>query len=107
MHRLLRHASGVQLLRQRLYQAAAGCEDCNDADYPRVDPALCLALGKEHGGRACQSGLCRFENAILVTRDGINKIDYVFIFGGSITSQFRYYQVDYLSPKSFGGLRCA
>ncbi len=107
MHRLLRHASGMQLLRQRLYQAAAGCEDCNDADYPRVDPALCLALGKEHGGRACQSGLCRFENAILVTRDGINKIDYVFIFGGSITSQFRYYQVDYLSPKSFGGLRCA
>ncbi len=105
MHRLLRYASGVQLLRQRLYQAA-GCEDCNDADYPRVDPALCWALGKEHGGGACQSGLCRFENAILATRDGINKIDYVFIFGGSITNQFRYYQVDFLFPKSFGGLRC-
>jgi hypothetical protein len=96
MHRLLRYASGLQLLRQRVYQAA-GCEECNDADYPRVAPALCLAPVKEDDGGACQSGLCPFENAILATKDGINKIDYVFIFGGSMTNQFRYYQVDYLS----------
>jgi hypothetical protein len=75
MHRLLRHASGLQLLRQRVCQAAAGCEECNDADYPRVAPALCLALVKEHDGGACQSGLCRFENAILATRDGINALE--------------------------------
>jgi len=38
----------LQLLRQRVYQVAAGYEDCNDADDLRVDPALRLALGKEH-----------------------------------------------------------
>ncbi len=27
----------LQLLRQRVYQVAAGYEDCNDADHPRVD----------------------------------------------------------------------
>jgi len=58
-----------------------------------------LALGKEHDGGASQSGLCRFENAIVATKDGITKIDYVFMFGGSMTNQFRYYQVDYLFRK--------
>ena len=38
----------VQLVRQRVYQIAAGYEDCNDADYLRIDPALRLALGKDH-----------------------------------------------------------
>jgi hypothetical protein len=61
--------SSLQLLRQRVYQVATGYEDCNDADYLRVDPALRLALGKEHDGGACQSGLCRFENDILVTEN--------------------------------------
>jgi hypothetical protein len=61
----------LQLLRRRVYQVAAGYEDCNDADYLRVDPALRLALGKEHDSGACQSGLCRFENDILATEDGI------------------------------------
>ncbi len=28
----------LQLLRQRVYQVAAGYEDCNDADHLRVDP---------------------------------------------------------------------
>ena len=36
-----------QMIRQRVYQIAAGYEDCNDADYFRVDPALRLAIGKE------------------------------------------------------------
>jgi hypothetical protein len=38
----------VQMVRQRIYQIAAGYEDCNDADYLRIDPALRLALGKDH-----------------------------------------------------------
>ena len=40
----------VQMVRQRVYQIAAGYEDCNDADYLRIDPALRLALGKDHQG---------------------------------------------------------
>jgi hypothetical protein len=32
----------VQMVRQRVYQIAAGYEDCNDADYLRIDPALRL-----------------------------------------------------------------
>ena len=30
----------VQMVRQRVYQIAAGYEDCNDADFLRIDPAL-------------------------------------------------------------------
>ena len=48
----------LQLLSQRVYQVAAGYEDCNDADHLRVDPALRLALGKEHESGAGQSALC-------------------------------------------------
>jgi len=29
----------VQMVRQRVYQIAAGYEDCNNADFPRLDPA--------------------------------------------------------------------
>ncbi len=53
----------LQLLRQRVYQVAAGY----DANHLRVDPALRLALGKEHESGACESGLSRFENNILAT----------------------------------------
>jgi hypothetical protein len=42
----------LQLLGQRVYQVAAGYEDCNDANHLRVDPALRLALGKEHESEA-------------------------------------------------------
>jgi hypothetical protein len=38
----------IQMNRQRVYQIAAGDEDCNDADHLRIDPALRLALGKGH-----------------------------------------------------------
>ncbi len=37
----------VQMIRQRIYQMAAGYEDCNDADFLRVDPALRLSLDKD------------------------------------------------------------
>lgn len=36
----------IQMVRQRVYQIAAGYEDCNDADFLRIDPALRLTLGK-------------------------------------------------------------
>ena len=37
----------IQIIRQRVYPIAAGYEDCNDADFLRIDPALRLALGKD------------------------------------------------------------
>ncbi len=71
--RSVRHAdhSLLQLLRQRVPQVAAGYEDCNDANHLRVDPALRLALGKVHECGAGQSALCRFENNILATGEGL------------------------------------
>ena len=36
-----------------------------DADFLRIDPALRLALGKDHQAGAGQSMLCRLENDIL------------------------------------------
>ena len=51
--------------RQRVYQIAAGYEDCNDADHLRIDPALRLALGKGHKMGASQSMLSRLENEVL------------------------------------------
>jgi hypothetical protein len=49
----------VQMIRQRIYQIGAGYEDCNDADFLRKDPALRLALGKDHQAGAGQSMLSR------------------------------------------------
>jgi hypothetical protein len=65
----------LQLLRQRVYQVAAGYEDCNDANHLRVDPALRLALGKEHESGASQSALSRFQNNILATGKGLKALD--------------------------------
>src|SRR5208337_2784409 len=45
------------------------------ANHMRVDPALRLALGKEHESGAGQSALCRFENKILATREGLKTIE--------------------------------
>ena len=75
--RSLRHTdhSLLQLLRQRVYQVAAGYEDCNDANHLRVDPALRLALGKEHESGAGQSSLSRFENKILATGRGLKVLE--------------------------------
>lgn len=65
----------LQLLRQRVYQIGAGYEDCNDADWLRVDPALRLALGKEHEFASSQPTLCRFENEILATDQGLKALE--------------------------------
>ena len=52
----------VRMSRQRLYQIGCGYEDCNDADFLRIDPALRLALGKDHGfgARQAVARTCRF-----------------------------------------------
>ena len=48
------------MVRQRIFQIAARYEDCNDADFLRIDKALRLALGKDHqagvGHAAVQAG---------------------------------------------------
>jgi len=61
----------VQMVRQRVYQIGAGYEDCNDADFLRKDPALRLALGKDHQAGAGQSMLSRLENDILGNEAGL------------------------------------
>jgi len=47
----------VQMIRQRVYQIAAGYEDCNDADYLRIDPAFALpsarATRRERASPCC------------------------------------------------------
>ena len=64
-----------QMIRQRVYQIAAGYEDCNDADLLRIDPALRLALGKGHHPGAGQSVMSRLENEILGTAAGHEALD--------------------------------
>ena len=59
------------MIRQRIYQIGAGYEDCNDADFLRKDPALRLALGKDHQAGAGQSMLCRLENDTLGNEAGL------------------------------------
>ncbi len=65
----------VQMIRQRVYQIAAGYEDCNDADYLRIDPALRLAIGKDHQAGAGQSMLSRLENDILGNEAGLPALE--------------------------------
>jgi len=65
----------VQMVRQRVYQIAAGYEDCNDADFLRIDPALRLALGKDHQVGASQSMLSRLENDVLGNAVGLEALD--------------------------------
>ncbi|MFC1895546.1 IS1380 family transposase [Thermodesulfobacteriota bacterium] len=64
-----------QMIRQRVYQMGAGYEDCNDADYLRIDPAMRLALGKGDQFGAIQSVLSRLENDILGTTTGQQSLD--------------------------------
>jgi hypothetical protein len=65
----------VQMIRQRVYQIAAGYEDCNDADHLRIDPALRLAIDKGHDPGAGQSMLSRLENGILGNAAGLASLD--------------------------------
>lgn len=55
------------LIRQRVYQIAAGYEDCNDANRLREDPALKIAVGRRpasEGPLASQSTLSRLEYTV-------------------------------------------
>src|SRR5215217_2157169 len=64
-HRRCRH-SRHDLLRQRLYQIAAGYADQNDADTLRADPLLKLVCGRlpeSTPDLASQPTFSRFENA--------------------------------------------
>ncbi len=63
------------MVRQRVYQIAAGYEDCNDADFLRIDPALRLALGKDQQVGAGQSMLSRLENDILGNSMGLEALE--------------------------------
>ena len=63
------------MIRQRVYQIAAGYEDCNDADHLRIDPALRLAIGKGHKMGASQSMLSRLENEVLGGETGLKALD--------------------------------
>jgi hypothetical protein len=63
------------MVRQRVYQIAAGYEDCNDADFLRIDPALRLAIGKGDEAGAGQSRLSRLENDVLGTEAGLQALE--------------------------------
>ncbi len=65
----------LQMTRQRIYHMAAGYEDCNDADFLRIDPALRLAIGKGGEAGAGQSRLSRLENEVLGTQAGLQALD--------------------------------
>jgi len=67
--------SQLEMARQRVYQIAAGYEDCNDADFLRIDPALRLAIGKDNEAGAGQSRLSRLENEVLGTEEGLKALE--------------------------------
>jgi hypothetical protein len=57
----------LSLIRQRVYQIAAGYEDCNDADRLRSDPALKVAVGRrpqQDADLASQPTLSRLEQTV-------------------------------------------
>jgi hypothetical protein len=64
-----------QMIRQRVYQIAAGYEDCNDAHLLWIDRPLRLALDKGHQSGAGQSVMSRIENEILGTAAGQEALD--------------------------------
>jgi hypothetical protein len=64
----------VQMVPQRVYQIAADYEDCNEADYVRIDPSLRLALDKGHEAGASQSMLFRLENDVLGNAMGLEAL---------------------------------
>lgn len=53
---------GLELLRQRIYQIAAGYEDANDANFLRHDATMRTVVGKSEEPLASQPTLSRLEN---------------------------------------------
>ncbi len=70
----IRH-SMVEMIRQRVYQIAAGYEDCIDVDQLRIDPALRLAIGKNHKACAGQSMMSKLENDYLGNGQGLMALE--------------------------------
>jgi len=64
------------LLRQRLFGLALGCEDLIDHDTLRHDPALTAVLGKPGGTLAGKSTLNRLEHASKIGQDRHHKLDH-------------------------------
>ena len=54
----------LSLLRQRIYQIAAGYEDANDAGFLRHDPTMQAVAGRMGQALASQPTLSRLENAV-------------------------------------------
>ncbi len=67
--------SQLHMVCQRVYQKAAGYEDCNDADFLSIDPALRLATGKDDEAGAGQSPLSRLEDEVLGTDAGLTALE--------------------------------
>jgi hypothetical protein len=63
------------MIRKRVYQMAAGYEDCNEADYLRIDPVLRLSLDKDKKPGGGQSALSRLENSFLDDSSGLGAFD--------------------------------
>jgi hypothetical protein len=61
--RYIEHST-LNLLRQRIYQIAAGYEDANDATFLRHDPTLRGVAGRGDLPLASQPTLSRLENAV-------------------------------------------
>jgi len=64
-----------QIIRHRVYKMAAGYEDCNDADYLRIDLAMPLDLDKGQQYGASQSLMSQLENDILGSTAGRQTLD--------------------------------
>jgi len=65
----------LQMARQRVYQIAAGYEDCNDADFLRIDPALSLVIGENREAGASQPMLSRLENGVHGNDTGLSVLE--------------------------------
>src|SRR5215468_10778132 len=61
--RYIEHST-LNLLRQRIFQIAAGYEDANDATFLRHDPTLRVVVGRGELPLASQPTLSRLENAV-------------------------------------------
>lgn len=84
--------SVVDLVRQRIYQIAAGYEDANDAKFLRDDPAMRAVVDRVDRPLASQPTLSRLENGVdwdsvrLLEREGL---EWFCRVGGAIDGRKR------------------
>ena len=53
-----------------MYQIAPGYEDCNDAAFLRIDPALRVAIGRDDEAGASRPMLSRLEQECRIKQGG-------------------------------------